>query len=97
MFTEDYLAAAHEALQRIEKELRDPALRRAPEIKAVESYPMKWVKLDRYLEFSGDTMGAVQWRRKAGKWLDGCQCKLVDGRLWINLREVDKWIERWHS
>ncbi|SFM63335.1 hypothetical protein SAMN02982985_04752 [Rugamonas rubra] len=62
---------------------------------AVDRYPMTWVKLDRYVEISGDSVDSVQSRRKAGKWLDGNQCKIVDGRLWINLQAVDEWIERW--
>lgn len=95
MSIEDYLAAAHEALRRIEKELRDQALCRAPEIKAVENYPVKWVKLERYVEISGDSVDSVQARRKAGKWLNGNQCKIVDGRLWINLPAVEQWIEKW--
>ena len=62
---------------------------------AVDRYPMTWVKLDRYVELSGDSADSVQSRRKAGKWLDGNQCKIVDGRLWINLQAVDEWIEKW--
>ena len=61
------------------------------------AYPMKWVKLDRYVELSGDTADSVQSRRKAGKWLDGEQCKIVDGRLWINLQAVDGWVEAWDA
>ncbi len=60
-----------------------------------EQYPITWVKLDRYVELSGDTVDAVQSRRKAGKWLNGEQCKVVDGRLWINLTAMDEWIEAW--
>lgn len=63
--------------------------------KTATAYPMEWVKLDRYLELSGDTMDAVQARRKTGKWLDGEQCKMVDGRLWISLPAVEKWVEKW--
>lgn len=62
---------------------------------AAAPYPMTWVKLDRYVELSGDTVDAVQARRKAGKWLDGDQCKMVDGRLWINLPAVEEWVEKW--
>lgn len=62
---------------------------------AAAPYPMTWVKLDRYVELSGDTVDAVQARRKAGKWLDGNQCKMVDGRLWINLPAVEEWVEKW--
>ncbi|ATD63994.1 excisionase [Janthinobacterium svalbardensis] len=56
---------------------------------------MEWVKLERYAEISGDTVDAVQARRKAGKWLNGRECKLVDGRLWINIPAVSQWIEEW--
>lgn len=55
---------------------------------------MKWVKLKRYCEISGDSANAVYAKRKKGIWLDGIQCKLgPDGNLWINLVEVDKWVE----
>ncbi len=55
---------------------------------------MKWVKLKRYCELSGDTPNAVHARRKKGLWLDGVQCKLgPDGNLWVNLDEVEKWVE----
>lgn len=64
---------------------------------AAVAYPMEWVKLDRYIELSGDTMDAVQARRKTGKWLDGDQCKMVDGRLWISLPAVQEWVEQWEQ
>lgn len=55
---------------------------------------MKWVKLKKYCETSGDTANAVYAKRKKGAWLDGIHCKLgPDGNLWINLAEVDKWVE----
>lgn len=62
---------------------------------AIDSHPMTWVKLDRYVEISGDSVDSVQARRKAGKWMDGNQCKIVDGRLWINLPAVQEWVEKW--
>lgn len=55
---------------------------------------INWVKLEKYAELTGDSVDAVMARRKA-KWLDGTQCKLVDGRLWVNLRAVEDWIEGW--
>ena len=64
-------------------------------IEKATRYPLVWVKLDRYVELSGDTVDSVQSRRKAGKWLDGEQCKIVDGRLWINLPAVEEWIQKW--
>lgn len=95
MSIEDHLAEAHEALRRIENELRNQAILRESKIKIVENYPMEWVKLERYVEISGDSVDAVQARRKTGKWLDGRECKLVDGRLWINLPAVEQWVEQW--
>jgi hypothetical protein len=79
-------------VERIEKAAREAAAKAA-----AGSYPLEWVKLDRYVELSGDTVDAVQSRRKAGKWLDGEQCKVVDGRLWINLPAVEEWIEKWEQ
>jgi hypothetical protein len=55
---------------------------------------LKWVKLKKYCELSGDTQNAVRNRRKRGIWLDKKQSKLApDGTLWVNLLEVEKWVE----
>jgi hypothetical protein len=55
---------------------------------------MKWVKLKKYCELSGDTRDAVHAKRKRGAWIDTIQCKVApDGNLWINLVEVDQWVE----
>jgi hypothetical protein len=62
---------------------------------AAAAYPVNWVKLDRYVELTGDSADAVMARRKTGKWLDGNQCKVVDGRLWISLSAVEGWVENW--
>ncbi|TFW13280.1 hypothetical protein [Duganella callida] len=60
-------------------------------------HPVVWVKLEKYIELTGDSMDAVQARRKVGKWLDGNQCKIVDGRLWINLPAAQRWVEEWDA
>jgi len=62
---------------------------------AATTHPLTWVKLERYVELSGDTVDAVQSRRRIGKWVDGRQCKIVDGRLWINIPAVEEWVEKW--
>ncbi|HAU1304093.1 TPA: excisionase [Legionella pneumophila] len=55
---------------------------------------VKWVKLKKYCQISGDTSNAVHAKRKRGMWLDGIQCKIgPDGNIWINLDEVEKWVE----
>lgn len=61
------------------------------------NHPIKWVKLEKYVEMTGDSEDSVKARRKTGKWLDGKQCKLVDGRLWVNLIEAELWIEKWQQ
>ena len=58
---------------------------------------LNWVKLDKYVELTGDSVDSVMSRRKAGKWLDGNQCKIVDGRLWIDLRAAQRWVEEWDA
>ncbi len=55
---------------------------------------MRWIKLKKYCEISGDTSNAVHAKRKRGMWLDGVQCKVgPDGNIWINLVEVERWVE----
>jgi len=77
-------------VERIEK------IHRKAELKAaLITQSMDWVKLDRYLEITGDTLDAVQGRRKTGKWLEGRECKSVDGRVWVNLRAVEQWVDKW--
>ena len=56
---------------------------------------INWVKLEKYCADTGETPDAVHSRRKAGKWLDNVQCKVVDGRLWINVKKAQDWIESW--
>lgn len=69
---------------------------RAAEAKAAaKTYPLTWVKLERYVELSGDSVDSVQSRRRIGKWIDGKQCKIVDGRLWVNIPAVEEWVEKW--
>jgi hypothetical protein len=60
-------------------------------------YPVTWVKLERYVELTGDSMDSVQARRRLGKWIDGKQCKIADGRLWIDLRAAQRWVEEWDA
>ena len=59
------------------------------------TYPIRWVKLDKYAELTGDTIDAAKHRIKLGKWLHGDQVKIVDGRLWVNLRSVERWADEW--
>lgn len=57
---------------------------------------MKWVTLKKYCEISGDTVDAVKQRRKKGEWAEGKHSKLgPNGRIWVNLEQVDRWIENY--
>lgn len=94
MAIEEKLEAVQRALDELARELRArPRITLANE--APHEARLNWVKLGRYVELSGDTADSVQSRRKAGKWLDGRECKVVDGRLWIDLRAVETWVDGW--
>lgn len=54
---------------------------------------MKWVKLEKYCELTGDTKQAVYFRRKTMVWREGVQLrKDPQNRLWVNLEEVENWL-----
>ncbi|MFH7043699.1 excisionase [Paucibacter sp. JuS9] len=56
--------------------------------------PLQWVRLAKYCELSGDTSDAVHARRRKRQWTDGVHCRIgPDGNVWINLSEVNKWVE----
>lgn len=57
------------------------------------NHPIEWVKLEKYIELTGDTRESVLNRRKMGKWLDGVESKIVDKRIWINLKKVEEWVD----
>jgi hypothetical protein len=55
---------------------------------------MKWVKLRKYCELSGETPDSVKAKRRAGHFIDGVHCKVApDGNLWLNTEEIEKWVE----
>jgi hypothetical protein len=55
---------------------------------------MRWIKAKKYYELSGETYDSVKSKRKAGHFIDGIHCKVAnDGNLWINVDEVEKWVE----
>ncbi|WP_454735458.1 hypothetical protein [Cupriavidus necator] len=57
-------------------------------------HQINWVPLKRYCELTSESAHTVYCRRSAGIWIDGKQTKKVPGAgVWVNLREVEKWIE----
>ncbi len=56
---------------------------------------LKWVKLNRYYELSGDTRDAFYKKKSKGLWRDGREYRTAaDGATWINLEAVDQWASR---
>jgi hypothetical protein len=55
---------------------------------------MKWVKVAKYCEVSGDSRDAVHARRRKGIWLDGVQCQVRNKNLWVNTEAVEQWVEQ---
>lgn len=56
---------------------------------------IEWVKLVKYCELTGETRDSVMKKRSSGMFLDGVHCKIApDGNIWVNLAEVEKWVEQ---
>ena len=75
----------------MKKELLNPLAR----TESPDLFRPKWVKLKKYVELTGDSAAAVHARRRARKWLDGDQCKIVDDALWVNLSAASGWVDGW--
>ena len=57
----------------------------------------EWVLSEKYEELTGVTCEAVRMRRKRGIWLDGKHTKVVLRRIYVNIKEADKWISEQKS
>lgn len=70
----------------------DPAAKHAsaPEVRI--TIEPEWVLASKYEELTGTTPNAVHQRRKEGVWLDGTHCAVIARRLYVNVKEADKWI-----
>jgi hypothetical protein len=56
---------------------------------------VKWVKLKKYLDESGDTPDAVQKKIARGLWIENHQFKdAPDGVRWYNLEAIEAWVEK---
>ena len=56
---------------------------------------LKWVKLNRYYELSGDTQDAFYSKKRKAIWREGVQFRTAaDGAVWINLEAVNSWAEK---
>lgn len=56
---------------------------------------LRWVKLSRYLELTGETREAVINRVRAGHWLRDVHVRTPNGSAeqWVNLEAVNDWVE----
>lgn len=56
---------------------------------------LRWVKLSKYTELSGDEPGSVHQRVQRGIWLRGVHVKHPPGskEVWVNLAAVNDWAE----
>lgn len=69
------------------------ALASTPQELASPPMQIRWVKLEKYCELSGDTKQAVYFRRKTRVWKEGVHLrKDPQNRLWVNLEEVENWL-----
>jgi hypothetical protein len=56
---------------------------------------IKWVLITKVIELIGYTDDAIRAKIKKGVWLQGIHWKKApDGRLFFNLPEIQKWIEK---
>lgn len=55
---------------------------------------MRWVLVKKFSELSGYSEEAVRQKIKKGVWLYGAHYrKAPDGRIIVNIEEVEKWLE----
>lgn len=51
------------------------------------------IKLKEWCKLTGETPNAVYHRISAGKWLDGIQFIRVEGKIWIEYKQAQKWLK----
>lgn len=55
---------------------------------------MKWALVKKYHELTGKTEKAFNRMREDGKIAEGLHWKKgPDGRIWVNLEEMDRWVD----
>lgn len=54
---------------------------------------IKWLKLNRFCELTGETEDAIQSRRTAGEWLDSIHVQTRNNRLYVSIEAYNRWVE----
>ena len=58
------------------------------------TYPIKFVTIEKASDLMGYSQRAIQGKRTDGIWLQDIHwVKAPDGRILINLEEIEKWIQ----
>ncbi len=56
---------------------------------------MNWVFLKKYCELSGESRDSFNSKRKRGLVAQGKHYrKATDGRIWVNIKEMEEWVEK---
>lgn len=59
---------------------------------------LKWIKLAKYCQLSGDTKDAIYAKNRKRIWVNGVHYrKGPDGCIYINTRAVEQWLENSNS
>jgi len=54
---------------------------------------MKWVRIEKLSELSGISHDAIYAYNKKGIWIEGTHWLKRQGRLYFNIKEIEKWVE----
>lgn len=55
--------------------------------------PIKWLKLEKFCELTGETRGSVHARRECGEWLDSIHVQKREGRIYVSIDAFNRWVE----
>lgn len=61
---------------------------------AVRVAPARWVTIQLAATLTGLTEKAIRRKMERGVWLQGRHWRKADGRVYINMTEYDRWVER---
>lgn len=57
------------------------------------AYPVDWILAEKFSQITGYSVEAVRIKRKRGLWPDGTITKVQNGRIHVNLKAYDQWVE----
>lgn len=56
---------------------------------------LRWVRINKYIDLSGETADMVEKRLRTGVWLRDVHARVPTGSnaLWVNLDAVEDWVQ----